>query len=103
MVLPNPQSEPHRHPGPAACFLGANTGQFWILRQTRARYELVLSIFSHSLSALDSRSHGLRDIEAGTVSVHGETTTIFKFNGAQYKLYSEKTESDAPKSKDDGE
>jgi len=93
VVLPNLASEPQRHPGPAACFLGASTGQFWIIRKTCTGYELALTLFAHGLGILDSRSNGLRDIEAGTVSVHAETTTLFKFTGKQYKLYSEKTES----------
>jgi hypothetical protein len=92
LVLPNLASEPQHHPGPAACFLGANTGQFWIIRKTPLGYRLVLSLFTHALTVLDSRSNLLRDIEAVTVSVHGETTSLFKFNGEQYKLYSEKTE-----------
>lgn len=96
VVLPNLASEPQRHPGPAACFLGANTGQFWIIRKTAAGYKLVLSLFTHGLTILDSRSKQLRDIEAVTVSVHGETRSLFKFNGEQYKLYSEKNENNAP-------
>jgi hypothetical protein len=96
VILPNLGSEPQHHPGPAACFLGANTGQFWIIRKTRTGYELALTFFAHGLGILDSRSNGLRDIEAGTDSVHGQTTTLFKFNGEQYKLYSEKNENNAP-------
>lgn len=96
VVLPNLASKPQQHPGPAVCFLGANTGQFWIIRKTPSGYQLVLSLFTDALTVLDSRSKRLRDIEAVTVSVHGETTSLFKFNGEQYKLYSEKTENNAP-------
>ena len=92
VVLPNLESEPQHHPGPAVCFLGANTGQFWIIRKTSAGYGLVLSLFTHGLGVLDSRSHGLRDVEAVTVSANGETRSLFKFNGEQYKLHSEKAE-----------
>jgi hypothetical protein len=92
VILPNLDSEPQRHPGPAACFLGANTGQFWIIRKTRTGYNLALTLFAHGLGVLDSRSNGLRDIEAGTDSVRGQTTTLFKFTGRQYKLYSEKND-----------
>lgn len=94
-VLPNLASEPQHHPGPAACFLGANTGQFWIIRKTPSGYRLVLSLFTHGLTVLGSRSNLLRDIEAVTISLHGATTSLFKFNGKQYKLYSEKTENNA--------
>ena len=95
VVLPNLASEPQRHPGPALCFLGANTGQFWIIRKMPSGYQLVLSLFTHALTVLDSRSNRLRDIEAVTVSVDGETTSLFKFNGEQYELYSEKNENTA--------
>jgi hypothetical protein len=92
VVLPNLATGTHDGPGPAACFLGANTGQFWILRKTRDGYRLVLSVFTHSLTVLNSKWKGYRSIEAITISLATNTRTFFRFDGKEYKLYMEKTQ-----------
>jgi len=75
----------------SGCFLGANTGQFWIVRKTAEGYVLVLSLYSHSLDVLPSRSNGLRDIEAYTIALRRNTKTLFKFDGRQYRKRVERT------------
>jgi hypothetical protein len=88
VVLPNLTVNPESS---ALCFLGANTGQFWIVRKTPKGYRLLLSVRTHSLDILSSRSNGLRDIEAETVFVRESTITLFKFDGSQYKKHKERT------------
>ena len=88
VVLPNLAINPESS---ALCFLGPNTGQFWVLRKTRTSYVLLLSVWTHSLEVLPGRSNGLRDIEAYTIAVRGDTKTLFKFDGRQYRKHAERT------------
>jgi hypothetical protein len=84
LAINNPESS-------ARCFLGPNTGQFWVLRKTPKSYVLLLSVWTHSLDVLPSRSNGLRDIEPYTIAIREDTKTIFRFDGRQYRKHTERT------------
>ncbi len=88
VVLPNlnaPKSQ--AGPGPAACFLGASTGWFWIVRQTPEGYQLVLTVGTHNLEISTTRTNGLRDIVAVTPIKAGAAANrvIYKFHGRKYE------------------
>jgi len=71
-----------------ACLVGANTGGFWVLRQTPAGFRLVLSQMASGLSIMKTRSNGLRDIQLYThASVSEHAITDFRFDGIQYRLF----------------
>jgi len=69
-----------------ACLVGANTGGFWVLRQTSMGFQLVLSQMAHSLDILKTRSNGLRDIRLYTVALSKHTIQDFRFDGRMYRL-----------------
>ena len=92
IVLPSelkPTQPMHRPPN--ACFFGPYTAKFWVLRMTRNGYELALAVHAHDLGALKTRWNGHRDIETTVSTLNGSTTTLFRFDGKQYKIHSEKT------------
>ena len=75
-----------------ACLVGASTGGFWVLRQTPAGFQLVLSQMASGLSILKTRSNGLRDIQLYThASVSEHAITDFRFDGIQYRLFRTRT------------
>ncbi len=86
VVLPVAQGEPF------LCFHSAEgIGWFWIFRRTGGRYELVLKTPGLSLSILDTRHNGYRDIRSGgQVGTFG-TATIFRFEDGRYREYRKKT------------
>jgi hypothetical protein len=89
VVLPNLEGDSQTSLGSAGCFLGASTGQFWILRKTPQGFRLALTVFTHSLTILSTRWNGLRDIEAVTVSVSTSTTILYRFDGDHYRAFKE--------------
>jgi hypothetical protein len=92
IVLPSPlEATQPMHPAPNACFFGPYTAKFWVLRMTRNGYELALTVHTHGLGVLKSGWKGHRDIETGISTLNGTTTTLFRFDGKQYKLHNEKT------------
>jgi hypothetical protein len=71
---------------PNACFLGANTAQMWVLRETQNGFKLVLSQIGLDMSVLATRTNGFRDIEVG-VADGGYVDSIHnKFDGQSYKI-----------------
>jgi hypothetical protein len=79
-------------PVPNACFLGPYTSKWWVLRRTPDGYDVVLCVDAHDVQVRQTRSNGYLDIEAAIASLQGTTTTLYKFDGKQYKRYTEKTE-----------
>ena len=85
IVLPGPLEAPQpMHPAPNACFFGAYTAKFWVLRLTGEGYKLVLKVDAHGLGVLKTKRNGYRDIETTVSSLNGSTTTLFRFNGQRY-------------------
>lgn len=88
VVLPGDRlpDTPPDEPSANACLLGANTGQMWVLRQTRHGFKLVLSQIGLGLTVLAARSNGLRDIQIGA-AVGGYADSIgYKFDGQSYTI-----------------
>jgi hypothetical protein len=71
---------------PNACFLGANTGQMWVLRETLHGFNLVLSQIGLGLTVLATRSNGLRDIQVGAAVGGYDDSIDYKFDGQSYKI-----------------
>ena len=71
---------------PNACFLGANTAQMWVLRNTQRGFKLVLSQIGLGLSVLTTRTNGLRDIEVGAAVGGYDHSIDYKFDGGSYKI-----------------
>jgi hypothetical protein len=73
---------------PNACFLGANTAQMWVLRNTQRGFKLVLSQIGLGMSVLTTRTNGLRDIEVGAAVGGYDDSVDYKFDGESYKIAS---------------
>lgn len=77
---------------PLLCFHSAEgIGWFWVFRRARGRYDLVLTAAGLSLSILDSKHNGYRDIRSGGQVGKIGTATIFRFEAGAYRKYREKT------------
>jgi hypothetical protein len=74
------------------CLSGANVGPFWIVRHVSNGYQLILNASGHDLDVLGSRTMGYRDIEVSSETVSMVNTSIYKFDGQKYKIYSSKLE-----------
>lgn len=70
------------------CLMGANTAQMWVLRDTQAGFQLVLSQIGLGMSVLSTRTNGLRDIQVGfAVGGGGYDVEIEdKFDGKSYEI-----------------
>jgi len=76
---------PDLSPDQSGCFHGiGSVAWFWVFRQTRNSYQLVLSVGAGALRVLDTRTKGYRDIEASSWTATASTTTTFKFDGSRY-------------------
>jgi hypothetical protein len=69
-----------------ACFLGANTGQMWVLRKAQHGFKLVLSQIGLGMSVLAIRTNGLRDIQIGAAVGGYDNSIDYKFDGESYKI-----------------
>lgn len=76
----------------ARCLLGANIGPFWVLRNTRGRYGLLLETYALGLEVLDSRSNSYRDIQTVSSTAVTRTTLLYKMAVAQYQLAEKRVE-----------
>ncbi len=72
--------------GPNACFLGANTAQMWVLRNTQRGFKLVLSQIGLGMGVLTTRTNGLRDIDVGAAVGGYDDSIDYKFDGESYKI-----------------
>jgi hypothetical protein len=88
VVLPGGRlpDTPEGEISPNACFLGANTGQMWVLRKTQSGFQLVLSQIGLGMSILTTRTNGLRDIEVGAAVGGYDDSIDYKFDGESYKV-----------------
>jgi len=86
IVLPNLNLETIQGPRPVGCFIGANTGWFWVLRRTKAGYRLVATIGAHHIAVSRHRTKGLRDITSGTIQQAGASVfeVVYQFDGDKY-------------------
>lgn len=94
VVLPGDRlpDTPPDEPSANACLLGANTGQMWVLRQTRDGVRLVLSQVGLGLTVLSTRSNGLRDIQIGAAGMGYVDSIDYKFDGQSYAIAARRTE-----------
>jgi hypothetical protein len=69
------------------CFLGANLGPFWIVRNSPEGYRLVLSWVAHDLEVLPTRSNGYHDIRLTSATADMISTTICRFDGQKYQPF----------------
>jgi len=76
----------------SGCMLGANVIPFWVLRNIRGRYALLLETHALGLEVLDSRSNFYRDIRATAATAGTHTTVLYKMSDAQYQFAERKTE-----------
>lgn len=74
------------------CLFGANIGPFWIFRNTRKGYQLVLNVSALGVQLLRSRTNGYRDVSAGAVAGGKAVSVIFKFDGRKYQQGQTKSE-----------
>ena len=85
IVLPSSQA-------PFQCFHSVEgIGWFWVFRRTGGRDDLVLTTSGLSLSILDIKHNGYRDIRSGGQVGKFGTATIFRFEAGQYRKYRKKT------------
>jgi hypothetical protein len=64
---------------------GANVATFWIFRQHGKSFDLVLTVSAHDLMLRPSTSHGLRDLEAVTITSGNVTLADYSFDGIRYQ------------------
>jgi hypothetical protein len=64
---------------------------FWVFRHTEGHFQLVLKTAGLSLSVLDARHNGYRDIRSDGLVGKFATTVTFRFEGGRYLQYRKKT------------
>lgn len=68
-----------------ACLWGANIGPFWVFRGTSNGHSLVLSTAALGLRVLNTKTNGLRDVEAGAVVSLKPSFVTYRFDGQRYQ------------------
>jgi len=63
---------------------GANTSPFWILRWSGQSCDLLLATSAHHLEFLDTRTHGLPDVQIGFASAGNTSEHQYKFDGRAF-------------------
>jgi hypothetical protein len=76
----------------SVCTLGANVIPFWVLRDIKGRYGLLLETHALVLEVLDSRTNFYRDIQTVAATAVTHTTVLYKMSDAQYLFAERKTE-----------
>lgn len=80
---------PPRHADLVVMGTGISVGPystgFWVLRQSKEGYEVVLSTNAHDLALLHKRTNGLRDIETGLTTSGKTYKEVFTFDGRRYQ------------------
>jgi hypothetical protein len=64
---------------------GANTAPFWILLWTGQSCDLLLTTAAHHLELLDTKTHGLPDVQIGFASTGNTSDHQYKFSGRAYR------------------
>ena len=64
--------------------IGANTAPFWILLWTRQSCDLLLATAAHHLELLDTKTHGLPDVQIGFASTGNTSVHQYNFDGHAY-------------------
>jgi len=64
--------------------LGANTSPFWILRWSGQSCDLLLATAAHHLELLETKTHGLPDVQIGFASTGNTSEHQYKFDGHVY-------------------
>lgn len=64
--------------------LGANTSPFWILRWSGQSCDLLLATAAHHLEFLETKTHGLPDVQIGFASTGNTSEHQYKFDGDLY-------------------
>jgi hypothetical protein len=64
--------------------IGANTSPFWILRWSGQSCDLLLATTAHHLEFLDTKTHGLPDVQIGFASMGNTSEHQYKFDGHAY-------------------
>jgi len=67
------------------CLLGANLVPLWVFRNTPQGHELVLSVSALGLDVLNTKTNMYRDIRIGAATAQRVRTTVFKFDGKEYR------------------
>jgi hypothetical protein len=67
------------------CLWGPHSGPFWIFRETAQCHKLVLKTEGAGLKILTKRTHGFKDILAGTQVGTGMVSTTYTFDGQTYQ------------------
>ena len=63
---------------------GANTSPFWILRWPGQSCDLLLATAAHHLEFLETKTHGLPDVQIGFASTGNISEHQYKFDGRAY-------------------
>jgi hypothetical protein len=63
---------------------GANINPFWILRWPGQSCDLLLATAAHHLEFLDTKTHGLPDVQVGFASTGNTSEHQYKFDGRAY-------------------
>jgi len=67
------------------CLLGANVVPFWVFRNTPQGHQLVLSVSALGLDVLNTKTKTYRDIRLSAATAQRVRTTLFKFDGKEYR------------------
>lgn len=66
---------------------GADQGWFWVVRSTRKDPNIILFAGGNSLALMDGRTNGYRDIRCVWSSPSETISTIYHFDGKEYKVW----------------
>ena len=64
--------------------VGANTSPFWILRWSGQSCDLLLATAAHHLEFLETKTHGLPDVQVGFASTGNTSEYQYQFDGRAY-------------------
>jgi hypothetical protein len=65
---------------------GANITPFWVFNNSLKGYKLVLMTATHSLTILDARTKGHRQIKTAAMTAVDVHINVYKFNGREYQV-----------------
>lgn len=65
---------------------GADNASFWVVRSAYKNPVIVLWEGANGLEVLTTRTNGYRDIRSDWASASTQVTSLYQFNGTEYKL-----------------
>jgi hypothetical protein len=74
-------------PPPNMCVRGAHTNPYWVIRKVNNGYHILFDTNASTLSVMDSRTNGYRDIEITFINLRTTITEEYHFDGTIYKQH----------------